>query len=472
MKPKFCDFSRNSKKITFLIITLCVIYIAPRCFAASTDLPADLQNRVFLIMKAEKTRAYQDERILLTITLYTDGLTVRDVRYPNFSHEGFSAGGFGNPIESYETIDRVTYNTMEFRTYVIPKKTGDLKLGPAVLQCSVLLQSSDNPADAFFGGHKIHTLNLKSEEIPIRILPFPQKGKPSDFEGAVGNFNLTIEVQPKEVKVGDPVSVKIMIKGNGNLDTVTCPEIEAKDGFRMYEPSVIQKDSAKICEQVLLPTTDTIREIPAVHFSFFDPDRETYLTLKREPTPIKVSKPYGEEDSKITGIARPDSIKKYPGKLIRKGEVLYKNPVFLTFNIFLLMLFISLLIVRKRKEKIKGYYRKYAQRLNTSRELKRGMRAAERALHEGDSAEFYTIIFRTLQDYLGYKFHIPPGGITVGIIYNVLRPRGVNEEVLKNIKDIFEDCDMARYASIESGRTEMEETFDMLKEVIRYLNRE
>lgn len=292
-------------------------------------------------MKTEKARAYQDERILLTITLYTDGLTVRDVRYPNFSHEGFSAGGFGNPIESYETIDRMTYNTMEFRTYVIPKKTGNLKVGPAVLQCSVLLQSSDNPVDSFFGSHKIHTLNLKSEEIPIRILPFPQKGKPSDFDGAVGNFNITVEVQPREVKAGDPVSVKLMIKGNGNLDTVTCPEIEAKDGFRMYEPSVIQKDGTKICEQVLLPTTDTIQEIPAVHFSFFEPDRETYLTLKREPTPIKVSKPYREVDLKITGLARPDSkraeeeqtgkdisIKKYLGKLIRKGEVLYKNPFF------------------------------------------------------------------------------------------------------------------------------------------------
>lgn len=136
------------------------------------------------------------------------------------------------------------------------------------------------------------------------------------------------------------------------------------------------------------------------------------------------------------------------------------------------MLFISLLIVRKRKEKIRGYYIKYVQRLNASKKLKKGIRAAERALHKGDSAVFYTIIFRTLQDFLGDKFHIPPGGITVGIIYSVLRPRGVNEEVLKKIKDVFEDCDMARYASLESGRTEMEETFDMLKEVIRCLNRE
>lgn len=461
MKPEFHDFPGNSKTIAFIIMLL-LIYIYPPCLAAGTD----TQNRIFLTMKTETARAYQDERILLTIALYNDGLTIRDVRYPGFFQEGFSSGGFGNPVESYETIDGVTYNIMEFRTYVIPEKTGDLKLGPAVLQCNVLLPSSDNPVDSFFGGHKIQTLNLKSEEIPVRILPFPQKGRPDDFKGAVGDFNLAIEVQPKEVKVGDPISIKMIIKGKGNFDTVSCPELKTKDGFIINKPRIIQKGDTKICEQAILPTMDTITQIPAINFSFFDPDREIYLTLKRGPTPLKVSRPI-QTVPPVKFTQDEQAVK----KLQKKDYPFYKRLILSVFCIGFFIV-IALLVFKKNKERLSLHIKQYAKRVKILRLIKKNLKKAQQAIKKGDSTEFYTIIFRTLQEYLGYKFHIFPGGIIVDIVYTVLRPKGISEEVLKKIIDVFEDCDMARYSSLKAGRTRMEETFNKMKEIINYLEKQ
>jgi hypothetical protein len=424
----------------------------------NNDIPAELKDKIFLLIKPEKKKAYQNEMFPLNIKLYTNKFSIRDIKYPQLIHKDFSVGNFEEPVQNIETVDGVTYSTFEFKTYIFGKRAGNFKLGPARLQCSVLLRSPDE-ASAFFGSHKTYNLVLKSEEIPIRILPLPSVGRPDNFNGAVGDFDFSIEIHPKEVMVGDPISVKMIIKGEGNFNTVACPVIETKNGFRIYEPTISLKDNIKICESVLIPASENIKEIPMAIFSFFNPKKKIYHTLEKGSIPVKVLSP-------DTNHAQ----KRYPEKESfgisqGKGFSFYKNPYSYVILFLILML---VFMFNKRKQKIRDILDEYVHQLNASRKLKTDIREARKAIERWDSTVFYTIIFKIIQEYLGNKFNIYYEGITVDIIDKVLKPKGIHEDILKKIKNLFEECDAVRYASSKSDKAKMEGTLISMKDIINH----
>ena len=114
----------------------------------------------------------------------------------------------------------------------------------------------------------------------------------------------------------------------------------------------------------------------------------------------------------------------------------------------------------------------YVRQRKAKKRAKRGLQEAEKILRDGKSGEFYDSVFKTLQEYLGNKFFIPPGGITGEVVDKILKPKGIDKNVLKSLKDIFMECDLARYASLESGETERKKMFLKMKEILSYLERQ
>ena len=441
-----------------------------------------LKDRVFLVMKAEKVQAYIHEIVPLTIQLFSHGVTLKDIQYPQLSHEDFSIQEFENPVQGTETINGILFEILEFKTNIFGEKTGDFRLGPAQLQCTLLIgkeggisppSGGRTAVDTYFGSSENYLLNLESEKIPLEVIPLPGKGKPVDFRGAVGLFNFSMEVHPREVKVGDPITLKMKIEGNGNFNTVTPPVIEKGTVFKTYEPQVKQQEGLKIYEQILIPQSETVKEIPRIRFSFFDPEKERYRTLHKGPLPIIVKKPDKEEGPKIGEASGSIGrnliyIKESPSRLRKKGDLLHKNRTFLIFQLLPLLLFISLLIINKKRERLRTDLR-YARRLEARKRAKRGIQKVEKILKKGKPVEFYDSLFKTIQEYLGNRFCLPSPGITGEVVDDVLKSKGLDEDILKKLSDIFVECDQARYAASLFGRTEMENIFYQMKEVINYL---
>ena len=127
-----------------------------------------------------------------------------------------------------------------------------------------------------------------------------------------------------------------------------------------------------------------------------------------------------------------------------------------------------------------GYYRYsrriksdviYARRLQAPRKAKKGLEEAGRFLGQSQTKEFYNALFRTLQEYLGDKFHLSSAGITFSGIEGVLRSKGINGEVIGNIKSVFDDCDLVRYADMGQDKEKMGLNFDRVQKIIDYLER-
>jgi len=462
----------------------------------------ELKDRLFLILSAGKRRAYLNEIMPLTIKLYVNRLGVRDIQFPVLETNDFSIEKFGQPKQYREEFGGVLYDVIEFTTDMFAIKAGEFSLGPAKLKCNLVVRRQnqrsrspfdddffggffkDDIFDDFFGRYEAYPLELKSAELPVTVLPLPQEGKPEGFDGALGNFQLEVEATPLQVKAGDPITLKMTVKGEGNFDSVKLPKLQSKDGFKVYDPQVKENESEKIFEQVLIPDSEKVTHIPQINFSFFNTRTGHYQVLTHEPIPITVARAE-EAQPKLVELPQVQLkpaqkeelgrdiiyLKNSPGKFRRIGCYLYQSFGFWLFQILSFVLFIGIILFHLKQQKLITDER-YARRLRAPTKAKKGLQEIGRLLREGKTEAFFDAVFKTIREYLADRFHLPCGGITVITIEEFAKEKGIASEVLDKIKKIFADCDMARYAPAQFGQKHLEDIFQSLKEIIDYLEKQ
>lgn len=463
--------------------------------ASRTINQEELKDHVFLTIEPAKTKVYLNEIIPLTIKLYVNRLAVRDIQYPKLKSQGFIVKRFDKPMQYRQTLNGILYDVIEFRTYVFPAKIGNLTLGQATVDCNLILKRKQRLPSSFddffgndifedfFGTYEAYPVSLSSPKVSINVLPLPAQGRPGDFNGAVGSFNFNVEVSPLKVNVGDPITLKMKIEGEGNLDTVTAPVLESKGSFKVYEPEVRQENNVKTFTQVIIPQSEKIKNIPRISFSFFNPEDARYHTITKGPFSITVKPAVGKK-VKITNVYSKGEettykeklgkdilyIKESIGHLKKKGFYLYKSLWYWVFQISIFVIFLFTLILHQHRERLKTDTA-YAQKLQAPRAARRGIKLAESYLKAGDKSKFFDAVFDTLKKYFKNKLHLYSGEITYTSIESVLRGRSIEPDFMKKLKNVFEKCEMARYASSEISKDEMEDIFEDVRKIIDYLEK-
>jgi hypothetical protein len=477
---------------------------SPQEEAAAPQGTPDLTGRIFLVLSAGKTSAYINELIPLKLKLYVYKLAVRDIQFPSFTQEGFSKADFQEPKQYREVLNGKLFDVIEFNTRIFGTKTGEFKVGPAETTCNIVVRrtmrrrgpfsdddffgesAEDSFFEDFFSRYERYPMALKSKELAVNVLPLPKEGAPKDFAGTVGNFQFVVDANPRDVRVGDPITLKMAVYGEGNFNTILPPKFADTKDFKIYEPQSKTEDNRKVFEQVLIPEDSNVKEIPKVSFSFFNPQTGIYRTISHGPIPITVQKaPEGARprivESALSAAVRGEPaqealgrdiiyIKDSPGALVPESAPLYKNKAFLALQILPLVFLLTVVAVHARRERLRSDKR-YARLLRAPKTARRGLKEARRYLNDKKAAEFYDAVFTTLKGYLGDKFHLPTGGITASIIDETLKPRGFDEDLLSKLKGLFDECDMARYAPSGIDAEKMRNSFESLKCVIAYFER-
>ncbi len=462
--------------------------------------PVSLKDKIFIIMGAEKRDYYLNEKIPLTIKLFVNGVSVRDIQYPEFEHNGFIVDPFSEPERHQQNIGGILYDVIEFRTSVYPTRTGELGLGPAKLSCNILFRRStkkhplgddfdrffdEDFFDNFFDTFDLRTANLESVPLGLNILPLPEEGKPKDFSGGVGQFQFEMSVSPSEVKVGDPITVRMRISGDGNLKAIRFPQIEEQENLKLYEPQIKEEEGAVVLEQVVIPKSEKITQLPSLSFGFFDSQEGKYQTVTQGPFPIKVTPLEAAEGLKIIGIDQSKEpqdvkgeelgqdivfIKDQPGHLQPKGFRIYKSLPFLMGVVMGILIWVSLFISYKISYRMKTDL-KFARKLQAPRHARKGIKEARSFLEKNNQQQFYDSLFKTLQNYFSHKFHLPVGTITYQTIEDTVKVRAAKDSVLEKIKTIFDECEMVRYASGELDLSNMKSSLQRLEEIIDFFER-
>ena len=491
-----------------------------------------LKDRIFVELDAGKMDVYLNETVPVTVRLYVNKLAIKDIEYPSLAAEGFSKGQFQKPLQYKKELAGLVYDVIEFKAYMYPFKAGALTLGPAKIKCNLIVRlppsggnqpqrsrsgslfddffGNDDFFNDFFSRFETYPLELKSTELTINVKPLPQENRPPDFAGAVGEFDMQVEADPLNVKAGDPIMLRMKISGSGNFTSVNSPALEDIKDLKVYPPAAKMQDGQKVFEQVVMPLSENVSRIPAVSFSFFDPKQEIYQTVKRGPVAITVSSTgqvptrqrFSEEPVPTDQTAKsklaeaPENeenlgrdiiyIKDSPGDIRKKGQFLYRNKFFIWLFVVWPLIFFILFFIEKKNERLRTDIR-YARMQKAYKNARRGLAGAaalsqtgphsgagrQAPNHNGSGQEeFYTKIFKTLQEYIGDRLHVPSGGITIESAGQYLRPKGVPAEILTKLNQVFEACDAARFApapnhSLRSGSGQASSARAEMPQVLR-----
>ncbi len=460
----------------------------------------NMGDRIYLTLFVDKPASYVNELIPVTVKLYVNRLNVSDIQLPSFDQEGFSKVEFKEPKQYRERVGGLLYDVLEFKTSIFGTRPGDYRLGPAKIKCTVMVSKSISrgpmaddfsPSDPyggamfddFFTRYERHPLELKSKDAAIVVSAVPPQGRPADFMGAVGDYQFVFNASPTKVKVGDPVTVRMDINGTGNFNTVLMPKFDSTSGFKTYEPQIKTEGSRKSFTQMMIPETDTVTQIPKATFSYFDPNARDFKTITQGPLSIQVEKGGEEAPSQVIGPipgvqapvpAKDDDlgrdiiyIKESPGIWFKKGKVYYKTKAFFAVILIPMIILATLYIVQRRQTRLKSDS-VYAGRVLAFKASRKGLKDLNSQLRSGDPKLFYEALFKTLQNYLGYRLHIPPAGVTAGVVVQGLASREVDPAIVSKVNNLFDTCDMARFAYLHVGDYKMRDDRKELEEIIKY----
>jgi len=199
------------------------------------------------------------------------------------------------------------YRDMVFRSTVAGLKPGRNKLGPASMEIQV-----DIPIGATRGNNPFYNqptqprkFTPQCNEVELNVLPLPEEGKPANFSGAVGDFQIIGSADPTTLAVGDPIAVDITISGVGNFDAITAPTMAHPEDWKIYPARKFSPDGPMSANtpalngselatqrlsftQVILPKK-VMAEVPAFEFSYFSPTQKKYFTIATAAIPLQMS---------------------------------------------------------------------------------------------------------------------------------------------------------------------------------------
>ena len=68
------------------------------------------------------------------------------------------------------------------------------------------------------------------------------------------------------------------------------------------------------------------------------------------------------------------------------------------------------------------------------------------------SDEFFATMSRLLQEQLGERLDLPSSAITEAVIEERLVPQGVPDQTLAALRDLFQTCNLARFAPVRTSQ--------------------
>lgn len=440
------------------------------------DDSSPLGDKLFMEIELGKNKLFLGEKTPLKIRAYYSEINIDEMSYPAINQPEFIIDQMNKPNQRRTIINGRSYQVVEFSTNLSPIRTGKFKLGPVQLNCSVLIKQQT--ADSFFPRYRKYPLELKSNQLTINVLPLPS-GKPTNFSGGIGRFQIQVSGQPTEVLQGEPITLKMTVTGDGNLQAVSPPQLRNAKGLKVYDAQKKKSDQGATgqvhFEQVVIPVDSKVKQVGPFQLSYFDPSQGKYRQATAPAIPVKVN-PNPNFNAVLIGDSETSEenygrdlvyIKDQPGNLKRRNEQLIYQSWFWWLQLVpLLGLIIAL------------GYQKYRQILLSDSPWSRAVRAGNRAVKrmvkakaELDAKPENTLenLHLIIREYLGEKYQLTTAGMT-GSVVEQIASFGVNGETLQEIKEFFDQYDYYRFTGSKIEPAEARRLWERVNGIIKTLD--
>lgn len=266
------------------------------------DVQAKTKANIFAVADVSKKTCYPGEAIKAVYKLYSRvNMDAHITKRPSFS--GFSS--IDLPDESIAEYQYEKRNGRDYKAYPIrmvqlyPLQTGLQTLQPVEIESTVQYRkiSGDITRDAFNNATVInYPYVIKSEPVTVNVIPFPEAGKPADFNGVTGNFTIETTTDYPDLARKEAGTLTVTINGNGNWAMVQQPVIQWPAGIDVFEPVVSEKlDSQAVpisgkrtYEFPFTASKPGTLVIPPVSIHFFNPEQKQYFTASSKPLTVVI----------------------------------------------------------------------------------------------------------------------------------------------------------------------------------------
>ncbi len=263
------------------------------------------------MLRAEvaKNTAYKGEQLIVSYYFYHQGkvFNLQVEKFPILS--GFLREDLDMPIITQRMEpERVTLNGVPYERWLLaryaayPIQEGKLTIDSMAVKFNYYSNLRNSPfgeEDPFFGFFQQLSPRVgsaQSEKQNIDVKSLPSQGRPENFVGGVGDFQVTSAVDKYEVRANEAVTLTVKVEGRGNYATLEEPKNKWPETIELYDSkgrsqAGSQGVGEKVFEFLLIPRVPGKLELPPLQFGFFDPNKNQYYTQSTEAIQLHVLEP-------------------------------------------------------------------------------------------------------------------------------------------------------------------------------------
>lgn len=435
---------------------------APGQPAEPAPAPSTLNGQeLFVEAAVDKNNPYQGEQVTYTFRFYQAVNLPGQVSYrpPAFT-------GLWHDVEpmqqSYNVnVDGRAYLVTEVSHILFPTVAGEVMIEPTKLIIPGGLWQADT--------------TLQTQPVALDVQPLPA-GAPLSFKGAVGKFSLSTAVDKQETKVGEPITLNVEISGQGNLSAMGDPAPANDGNWRAFTndsgtyTEVVngRLRGAKSYEWLMSPTNGGQLMLPAVEYSYFDPDAGVYETLRSKPVGVQVEGTAVTYTPAQPGTPPAATNELRPMKAVTAvkdaGPQLVQQPLFW----LLWLLPLGLVVGQVAHDKRQAHLAATADERRSSQASQKAEKALKQAgKHDDPFAE----VQRILITYLEEKLNSSVRGLTSDGRTALLKTRGVSDRTIANVEICLAQAEAGRFAPASRSNVDdlLQRTLAVVEKLESYL---
>ena len=429
-------------------------------------------ENIFMQMNVSDRSVYEQEGLLVTFKIYAlVEFQLSDAKFPEF--EGFLAQdieikNIQGQMENYKGRNYMTYVIKQ--TVLYPQRSGKLEIGSGKVKAVVRVRNQSRGRsffDDFFDSYQNVSVELNAPPATVDVKPLPT-GKPASFSGAVGSYTMNSEINRTELKANEAITIKLTIKGNGNIKLVKNPEVIFPNDFEVYDPKLQNNftvtaagaSGTKTIEYMAIPRFAGDFEIPPINFSYFDTKAGIYKTISSQAYKLHVERGEGGSDAPVMSNFSNRENVKFLGKDIRyiktdnahfvsSKEIFFGSFLYIMAYLMITVLFVVFFIIYRKQVQENSNIALVRTKKANKTAVKR-LKQAEKLLKENKEEAFYEEVLRALWGYLSDKLNMPQSELTRENVAMELTKYGVDEGLTAEFLEIINTCEFARYAPIKS----------------------
>src|ERR1700723_243380 len=424
----------------------------------------------YVRLSVPKREVYVGESVPVEIELgLRSGFVTSLNGLPKLTGDNFTLNNLSHqPERSEKLIDGQAFVLLTWRSVLSVVKPGSFPLS-AEVPLTVKIRTrprkdtalDDQFGDPFwqnvFGASVPKDINVQSPPQELKVSALPAEGRPYDFHGAIGTFAIQSDISPPKADVGDPLTLTMRVVGSGNFDRVDSTMLDHVEHWRTYPPKStfnttdpLGHKGEKIFEQPLVASQPGAQTLPALSFSYFDPNTKRYETIHSAPLSVRISP--SPIDSTMT--AQQVAASGVPGAVDKRAEGLkpdhaevratlsslsppYLQPRYLAIPSLLALAFAGgWLGVRRRSQPSEPFR---ARRRAAAKVNSRVLGQMEAAARARNPTVFFNVARDALQQILAVRWQVPPEEITADEVQSRLSDDA-------EIQQLFALADESKYS--------------------------